>query len=498
MKTLPSLVLAMLLQIHIIGTTGGHALPFNPDFTREFPPSEDSSSTTGGFPEVVKNEIVQLKEGVTLEQWRKEHSQDVITSYVPSLFERTNDTWCLCAEDSYSVPGGHTAIRKAFFYVPLPPSTMELPLLRDSLYVRNNTAILGMISVDVIEPSPQLAGTISNEVIKKLSLVLGPGDTKTKLWGFGSAGWSHTCRWANGNKIFASAYGVQDEDNRAPLIAVYGFLPISEFHVDDIDDYKELSVGGSEMNVDSILFQRAIQDLPPHQPGMSDLLSLYNKDRNDSLDLKATAAAFREWIDSLKYADSSQRARSLIFADLVLKRLEREFFGRYMWDLDRSFVAQMQSLGARLAQGRTEGYVYERSWLKQAYALSPNDASGDLAFMIMMQEGFQLEADCRDCGQCFSRIIVEGEKYLKHSKDKMFLSWTHRILGYAYNDAYCIANGFPTLSSEDKSYPLVDGNHARLKSYEHFAAALELDHKSKASREAWRSAWRVIASSSTP
>jgi hypothetical protein len=487
------LILSLLFQILLFSSASHGLFPSNSKSKEDILPIDDISKTTITFPDIVKNEIIVLDENITLQRWHENHSQDVVTTYIPSDFERPNDNWCLCAVKRFVLPSSQIVVRRAFFYAPLPPNNLELPSLKDSLYVKNNTAILGMISVEMIERSQQYGGITADEVIEKLSSVLGPGDKKRELWGYGSSSWSHTCRWENGNKIFASAYGIQNEDNRAPMVAVYGFLPISEFHVDDIDDYKELSVGGLEINSDSILFQRSIRYLSQYQREAASLLKLYYRNEKDSLDLKTTATMFTDWINLFRNANRSERARSLIFADMVFKRIEGTFLKKYMWELDKLFVTQMQSIGAQLAQGRTEGYVYERSWLKQANALSPKDTVGDLALLIMMQKGFQLEADCHDCGQCFNRIILEGENYLIRSQDKMFSSWVHLILGYAYNDVYCISNGYPTMSTEDTSYPIIDGKYARLKSIEHFATVFQSDKESKDAREAWRCAWRVIA-----
>lgn len=455
----------------------------------------DSLNIDLEFSRIVKREIVQLEENVTLKQWREQHLKDSISFYRPSEFELSNDNWCICSQKLFRLSNGKTALRKAFFYIPVPSDSSPLPHLNDSLNIRYNTPMLGMIEVEMIELSTEKGIITANTLNSELSTVLGQGDKKIELWGYGSSGWRSTCRWQEGDKIFASAYGIVDEesDNHDPMVAAFGFLPISEFHIDDLDSYKELSIYGSSINADSILFDLSYQYLTIHQKDAKALLNLFRRNEGDTLNLKLTANIFSNWINLFKNANNHERAKAFIFADLVLKSLQWKYFGRYMWNLDRSFVLQLQSIGAQLVQGRTDGYVYERSWLKQAYSISQKDSVGDLALMIMLLHGFRLGADCNDCGQCFNQIIFEGERYLKHSNNKIFSNWVHNILGNAYSDSYYLSKGYPTISMEDNTYVKIEANYARVKAIEHFTQAFENKNQSGFNGEDWRLVWRLVA-----
>ena len=281
------------------------------------------------FPDIVKDEILQLEDNITLKTWRQQHPADSVVSFNYSEEEVDNKEWVCRADKFFQLPGTpQVAVRRAYFYAPLPPENLDLPTLADSLNTRNDDPILGMIRVEMIDRSSQYGGIMADSVIEKINGVIGMGDRGAKLWGYGAAGWSHTCRWQVDDKIFASGYGITRTIDELPTVSAFGFLPISNVHVDF--DCKDFSVGGKDLDEDSIVFQRSFQYLGQYKKDAAPLLHLYSKNEKDSLNLKTTLNIFRGWFDIFKNVDNRQRACAFIVADHVLQKLETAFIEKCM------------------------------------------------------------------------------------------------------------------------------------------------------------------------
>lgn len=453
--------------------------------------SADDSSITSTvvapmFARLAKSELLQLKQNVTLGDWCKTHPDDSLVFFRYTLEEPSNQEWCVQAEKRVILsPSRQIAIRRAYFYAPLPPSGLALRQLKDSVSVRTDEPILGMIWIEMIERSVQASATIADSLSAGLSTWLGSAKIDPEMFYYGSSGWGRRNRWQKGETIFASARGVTSRYSELPMVIAFGFLPISNVHIDDLRDY--FSLGGTPSNPDSIIFQRTLHSLGQNTQRAGNLIATYYHARTeppDSLDARRTLDDFREWITLSASSDHQTRAAALLLADQVLNAI--------IQTLDAATIPQFRRLGATITESRTMGWIYERSWLKQALALDSNGTVGDLALMIMIQRGFQLKADCHDCGQCFGNVIQQGERFLLRTKDPWFRRMTHLALAYAYSDVVALANDISSVAAEDSGLQ-ISTDVARAQSLDHFRQAIKSDPLAEDSRYAWRAAWRLVA-----
>lgn len=445
-----------------------------------------SSAVAPAFAKIAQNELSQVRRDVTIGEWCKLHPNDSLVVFTYKFDDPSNEEWCIRAEQTFQLkPSRQIAVRYAYFYAPFPAPGLALPSLRDSLRVRANTAVLGMIWVEVIERSVQASTIIVDTLRSQLSKWLGAGAIDPKMFYHGSSAWGRRTRWQVGDKIFASAHRVTPVYHDAPTVAAFGFLPISNVHIDW--DYDKFPIGGVPSDADSILFQRTLRCLQQDVATAKTLANAYfhwHLDPLDSVDNTSMLLEFRRWMGLQDNAINEKRAAMLLFADQVLDAINRT--------LDTATISQYRLLGAIFAESRTAGWIYERSWLKQARSLDSNGTVGDIALMIMIQKGFQFQVDCHDCGQCFGNVIVEGEKFLLRTKDTWFRKMTHLALGYAHTDIVALDSGIESLAREDSGIQM-NTDAARFQAVEHFRKAIELDTTATDSRLAWRVAWRLVA-----
>jgi hypothetical protein len=445
-------------------------------------------ATATNFSEIVRREMLQLEDSVTLGKWRILHPYDSLVPFGYELKDDIGMEWCMRADWSFLLPSGKTAYRRAYFYAPPPSHGLKLPILKDSVRVRTTEPILGMLLVQLAEGSRDIGESIADSARQRLCSVFGIGKIDEKLWGYGSSGWTHTNRWQSGNRIFASAYGLNLDYGSEPKVFACGFLPISDFHVDF--NYNHYSSGGTDTNIDSLIYERSIKLLGQYRENANALMQIYSSRRhspNTPVDIKGIVNPFRQWIKLFKNTDPHQRAAALVFADQILKPIEGSFNIK-----DTVVISEFRQLGADIRESRTMGWIYESSWLKEARTLDPKGPMGDLALMIMMQRGFQLDAGISDCGRCFIKIIREGEELLERSNDEELRTWTHFKLGYAYSDVVAIESGYPTLTENDTSFQM-SAEVARQKAITHFQEAFSVDSVSTKAYSAWREAWRLVA-----
>jgi hypothetical protein len=275
------------------------------------------------------------------------------------------------------------------------------------------------------------------------------------------------------------------------MISAFGFLPISNVHIDL--DHKEFSITGEEVDKDYGILERALDFLNCNHKYTDPLMNFYpdSRRKHDETLKNKFIALLNQWIEYCSKIGNKQRAAAFIFEDQIIGRV----LLNNNWTSDSSFRAQLQQLGVITKEGRTEGWRYVHSFLLEARKLDPNGLMGDLAVMNMMEYGFQLDVGCRDCGDCYKTVIAEGEKYLTYSKDDEFRNWTHLNLGYAYSAIVAIGNGISVFFALDGDSAKIEKrvSEARAEAIDHFRLAFISNRNSLESREAWRYAWRLVA-----
>jgi hypothetical protein len=235
------------------------------------------------------------------------------------------------------------------------------------------------------------------------------------------------------------------------------------------------------------LLQRSIKPLGTLRALVDTLIAITHVEDleyREQLDFPRIIDSMRGLFAATQGAGLKRSLAAHILADQLLKSIE--------WALDTSSISKLRELGARISGSRTEGPIYESSWITEARTLDPSGEMGDLALQIMFARGFQLLADCSDCGDCFVRIIREGEDYLARAKDSEFRTWTHSWLAQAYADVVAIGSGYDPMGGGGTSFQMTIPE-ARTKAVAHYLSFFGSDTSSTMARSDWREAWRIVA-----
>jgi len=197
----------------------------------------------------------------------------------------------------------------------------------------------------------------------------------------------------------------------------------------------------------------------------------------------ATLAALGDWIARSRQLTPAQRAAALLAADRLLASRPATAFGlgedADMPGFDSIPYRTLDRLGAEFDNDHYAGMMYSHSWLHQAFGIDSTSPAGNLAFMRLVQSG------CEP-----GPVIARGEPWLKIIGPTQRAE-LHFILGDAYADSVGIAA--EVFLSPEYRKNAHDNPSARAKALEHYRAGLAIEQDSPRARDAWRTAWRLLA-----
>src|SRR5215470_18948499 len=90
----------------------------------------------------------------------------------------------------------------------------------------------------------------------------------------------------------------------------------------------------------------------------------------------------------------------------------------------------LEGLGAQFAyEEGSERYFYTFNWLRRAYDLEPKRRAGELAFLLLMQRGFDTSPNCANGEEHFREVIGRGKAYLRERRSADVEARVHFMMG---------------------------------------------------------------------
>ena len=206
-------------------------------------------------------------------------------------------------------------------------------------------------------------------------------------------------------------------------------------------------------------------------------------------------ARLRPWVEALQTLEPAKRAAALLIADRIVV-IEEEDGNLEPPDSEKppaeskpsenrpksEAQLQLERIGARFSYDSTsERNLYGLNWLRQAYELDPNGRTGELAFLLLMERGFNTSPGCENGDELFRQVLRRGTEYLRQRRSTDVEARVHFMMGDAYRDIVALAAGqHGDTYANSATYKPEEAN-ARTKAIAEYRAGLVLDDKSEVS-----------------
>lgn len=341
-----------------------------------------------------------------------------------------------------------------------------------------------------------------------ISAALGPVESNADLFWWYSGAWRKKGRWGTGRMSVVTAVtergAWQDRaetktHNRLLIIAAgessgielryprSGSRPIEReacharhrLVISRIEEAVAIAgqVGAVEGSVRSSIKIVAARDGCSEAPTASDRSAIFD--------------AVVQWLDAAKTLPRARQAAALFAADQLF-----EGSGGLNWRRGEypPIRRSLEKLGATFTWSPLgAAYAYTHTWLRKALQLDPDGRAGELAFLALMERGFETSGMCRDQqGEGFRAVIAEGDKYLRQKPDSALRDDIHLMMAQAYGDVVTLAAGGGYDGSESAKYQ-AEAASARTHAIDSFEAAYKSSSNSARAREVWPDAWRLLA-----
>ncbi len=444
--------------------------------------------------EVMTQAIGDFRGSWTLRDWRTAHSGDFVESFDPRREMVNNnggDQWCAQANNTTTASDGKTILRQAYFYVPVPSETVPLPSLREGA-IEIGDCVLGEIWVEV--PQPDLAaGKLGAERLRDaLAAKIGPPQANAKVSFFGAAAWGAISSWRNGEAIIVSAYdnGRLSSPEKRRVLA-FAALPIADsqgflFGRAVVPEKVEY-----DRNRTKIRSVAAATGLTAEESAVEKFLDDNNEWQHRSAPCPSASQmplVLQRWLAATAGMEAPKKAAGLLIADLAFQSTATCFHQN-----EKTLSPKLKAIGAELEYSQLGGaYEYTRTWLRKAYSLQQQGEVGGAAFLEWMRTGFAEHCCCQSEEPEFRRVIKRGEEFLKSKHAAGVSSAAEFMVADAYADIVALAAG-ELADYADASEFRNEAPQARRRAIEHYQAGLALDKASPEARNAWRSAWRLLA-----
>jgi hypothetical protein len=479
--------------------TGAGQSPRNLNTTTLESPNVAKSIEDRSYPEWVADQLAQLKEGMTLGDWKKDHPSEEAVKVRPYKFDPQAELWgdwCARTELRLSLPNGKEAARYAFFYAPSPPSDLSLPADQESDSLLD-TCILGLIWITgpIGAGGGNLLARDASEVIKAR---FGEPERNSKVWFFGAASWREISLWRVGRAAFVSAYNSQESWPFA-----LGVLPRSgrslDFPTPSSSEYYIRAMNKLALAVsrtEDAMIKAGIEGTVSEQ--MKELLKLNEAWQNglghNKPDLlpERVVETLGNWLDKASTLSPLPKAAAFLAADQVLVEIQNSF---KISEEQQGAVAReaLTKLGADFRDNYLGGGIfYIRSWLQAARRIDPDGPIGDLAFRIHMENGFDTSGTCQNGSRQFEKVIEQGEAYLKNPFDHAAEQAVELMVAQAYSAIVALAEGLGREYADPRDYRAA-APAALEKAIDHFRSALPQAPDTIENRANWSDAWRLIA-----
>jgi hypothetical protein len=448
----------------------------------------------------VLGELPSLREGVSLGAWKKLHSTDTIQEYVPQFAEVEN--WCARARSEASLGSGRNWVRTAYFYVPDPPASLALPLGTPKEELIDECR-LGLVWTEIEDPDAARAQAVT--VRESLAAALGPGDTDPKINWWASGFWRNPVLWKRDVLSIAAAMTTfkkwaTSESSRTARVFVAAAGPKSRIIFDNFGDDGRAAYIAKHRRVAALADEavkiaaiggpvektiRAAQDLVSVKDGSTEFPTA--KERTEIF------TAIDQWLSAARPLPPLRRAAALIVADQLMEQAGGPGWGKDDYPDIRKRLEAQGAVFEWLLLGDVYGFTH--TWLKEAWKLDGDGRAGELAFVTLMERGFETSGQCADQnGKSFRAVIREGEGYLRRKPDSVFRGDIHLMIAQAYGDIVTIASGGGYFESQNEPEQYrAESADARSKAIEHYRIGFESTPNNSRAADVWPEAWRLMA-----
>lgn len=448
-------------------------------------------------------ELTALRAGQSFGDWKKNHPSGTLELYAPRLSEQSNEGWCARVRFEMSLDVSRRIRRDAYFYPPEPPAVISLPAGAPGELL--DQCRLGFVWAEVEDVDASQAERLADATRESLASVLGTAQLNAKVSWWAAAYWRKTAFWKQSGLSLATAttnYRAWESDGAGTttrvLVAAAGdasdiSLEPFQSSIDPPEEVVEAfrvvesrineaistaAVGGTaEANVRSALKLLSDASPPWHYPRDADLKFILN--------------AINDWVVSTPTSPPARRAAVLFVADQLLG----ESGASWGQDENLPIRRQLEAHGARFNWAPLGGtWVYAHSWLRQSLKIDRDGRIGDLAFITLMERGFETSGTCSDQGgDGFRAVILEGGDFLHRRPDSPLSSDIHLLMAKALGDIVTLANGGGYDESVSAAYKSEEAS-SRTRAIEEYRLAFAAPIPGRAKgREAWTNAWRLMA-----
>ena len=467
----------------------------------------DSLATTAAtaadsatFPGRAVIELSALREGVTPDQWMRDHPRDSLAPFTIAEFNENSGLWCVRASSRDTVVAGATIRRYAYFYPPPVPAARELPSDSDPADIVAHTCILGEIWVEAphsdsatghqaaertrealmktygkITPGPDFFAHLPITDSQKAVLRARPDyeNQRLGLLFFGSAYWHVPGRWERGPVTVVSAFDFGSRYVSKPRILAFAYMPNAKLERDRHAD----KVDSATTEPDTAL--EAAARLTHFDAGVvKEFLAL----KNSEVEKSQRIGAIAKWLARATNLEPARRAAALFVADgIVPERLNDE---------DSVTGWAYAKIGLKFVHSELGGSLnYDHGLLEESLRLDPNGPIGYLATIALLDRGFDLTGMC---GGGFDEVIKAGEPFLARLTTPGDKAHVLFLLGDAYADIVGLAAGEGQEYVDTADFA-ARAPGARRKAIAYYRQGIALNRGSAQAGAAWLEGWRLLA-----
>jgi hypothetical protein len=430
-----------------------------------------------------------LRSGLTLAEWSKLHAGETIEVYKEGTETEGVLDWCARTSFGRPLDSDRTFRLAAYFYLPDPPETITGPpdVSPDRLA---NVCRLGYLLAEVVDKDFDRSVTATDATGRSLTSYLGASDGSEKLNWPGAGVWRYTQQWKHDRTSVVTAMLNDGFASRA-FVAAAG--PVSQLrfeqsaghqdhrgeHVQSkkpvvarIEEVLRFAGLGDQRNAAA---QSALEKLASTGLGYSALA-----ERPELFEMVARVA------DRSPALEPTRRAAALFIADQLFE-LSGPVFDRA--NAHPAIRGRLEAEGATFRWAELGGiYAYTHSWLRQALRLDPDGRVGQLAFLAMMEQGFDTSGTC--AGEGFTAVVREGAEYLRRRPDTAIRGDIHVMMAQAWADVVQIGSGG---YDDDSDRHASEVPSARANAIKEYRLAFASPSSSLRARQAWTEAARVLA-----
>ena len=462
------------------------------------------ASFEGNVARSTLDELPHLRQQSTLGAWKTLHGADSLELYSPKLASYPNENWCARMVSEAPLDADRKVKRTAYFYLPAEPNPPALPpnLPQEELV---SQCRLGFVWSEVEDADSVRAEAFGDALRDSIKMDLGPGEMDLKLNWRGSSNWRKTALWEDGRLEIASAatFGLGSA-KPTPATIVGAAAEISGIRFRGVVDIRTATRARENYVARRQLIWSRIEEAlsiaalgGQAETSVRAALKLvtaadgwWSRLPTDS-EQSAIIDAVDQWLIASGSLPLARRSAALFAAD----QLFQESRGPRWREGENPPIRQrLEAQGAKFEWLHIgDSYFYTHTWLREALRLDPDGRAGELAFLTLMEMGFETSGKCADQPEGeFRAVIAQGQEYVRRRPDSAIKPDLHFLMAQAYGDIVALAAGAFYGEPESAKYQ-PEAAPARIRAIEQYRIAFDSANNTPRAREAWPYAWRLVA-----